>query len=306
MNNKINCFKIGSVVLSVQGLSEKALDGKEGYFRRFAVPECIPDIRLRYFLTRHIPGTDKETETAEDGSCRILRKGDQIWRWPAESGEKNKVCFVQKFSYGQRNHSDIFLDEKAFRTNPRLPVQAMGLDFLLAPRGYVILHASCVEYEEKAILFTAPSGTGKSTQAELWRSCRRGAEIINGDRIIAAFENRMPRVYGIPLCGNSGIVKNRELPIRAVVILGQAKENRITSLTGRDALSFILSESSIHAWDRVGTAGSLDTLLEIVRRVPVCRLDCRPDETAVRCLESWLRRQETDGQKSMGNGFPDQ
>ena len=42
------------------------------------------------------------------------------------------------------------------------------------------LHSSYIIYHDKAILFTGPSGIGKTTQAELWRDYQ-GAEIINGD-----------------------------------------------------------------------------------------------------------------------------
>ena len=35
--------------------------------------------------------------------------------------------------------------------------------------GGIMLHASCVEYEGKAYLYTARSGTGKSTHTHLWQ-----------------------------------------------------------------------------------------------------------------------------------------
>ena len=44
----------------------------------------------------------------------------------------------------------------------------MGLEHLLATQRAVILHSAYIDYKGKAILFSAPSGTGKSTQAELW------------------------------------------------------------------------------------------------------------------------------------------
>ena len=39
---------------------------------------------------------------------------------------------------------------------------AMGFDVLLAKERKLILHASFIVYRNKAILFSAPSGTGKS------------------------------------------------------------------------------------------------------------------------------------------------
>ena len=49
--------------------------------------------------------------------------------------------------------------------------------------GYdtLLMHGAVIAVGNKAWLFTAPSGTGKSTQAELWERYRN-AEQINGDR----------------------------------------------------------------------------------------------------------------------------
>ena len=60
---------------------------------------------------------------------------------------------------------------------------ALALEKVLIAHESIILHASYVNYNGKAILFTAPSGTGKSTQAALWEEYK-GAEIVNGDRVI--------------------------------------------------------------------------------------------------------------------------
>lgn len=62
-------------------------------------------------------------------------------------------------------------------------LNALAAERLIARNGGFVFHSSYVEVDGKAVLFTAPSETGKSTQAELWRSLR-GAEIINGDRSV--------------------------------------------------------------------------------------------------------------------------
>ena len=57
----------------------------------------------------------------------------------------------------------------------------IALECLLIHRGYVSLHAACVELNGKAIAFSGPSGTGKSTRAAAWQSAF-DAELISGDR----------------------------------------------------------------------------------------------------------------------------
>lgn len=163
-----------------------------------------------------------------------------------------------------------------------------GLPHILADFRRVILHSSFLAYREKAILFTAPSGTGKSTQAELWRVHRPGAEVINGDRSILSCDGGRPFAHGIPLCGTSGITKNRSLPVRAIVVLRQGPENRIRRLGGREAFSLLFSECSVSLWSREDTETVTDLLNGIISSVPVYLYACRPDASAVDDLEAAL------------------
>lgn len=51
---------------------------------------------------------------------------------------------------------------------------------ILLTKGVLHLHSSFVLHQGKALLFTGPSGIGKTTQAELWRDYQ-GSMIVNGD-----------------------------------------------------------------------------------------------------------------------------
>ncbi len=152
----------------------------------------------------------------------------------------------------------------------------------------MILHSSFLAYKGKAILFTAPSGTGKSTQAELWRVHRPGAEIVNGDRSVLSCDGGQPYAHGIPLCGTSGITKNRSMPVRAIIVLRQGPENRIRRLGAREAFTMLFSECSVALWSREDTGTVTDLLIGIISSVPVYLYACRPDASAVDDLEAAL------------------
>ncbi|WP_143449652.1 hypothetical protein [Lachnoclostridium sp. An76] len=163
-----------------------------------------------------------------------------------------------------------------------------GLPHILADFRRVILHSSLLAYKGKAILFTAPSGTGKSTQAELWRVHRPGAEIVNGDRSVLSCDGGQPYAHGIPLCGTSGITKNRSMPVRAIIVLRQGPENRIRRLGAREAFTMLFSECSVALWSREDTGTVTDLLIGIISSVPVYLYACRPDASAVDDLEAAL------------------
>ena len=164
----------------------------------------------------------------------------------------------------------------------------MCLDLIMAHHNRVILHSAYITYRGEGIVFTAPSGTGKSTQAELWANSHDDVEIINGDRSILSCDGDRPMVHGLPFCGTSGICKNVSAPLRAAVVLRQGRENRIRRLGSAEAIRLLMSECAVSPWDSDGTRNILDLLIRIVERIPVYYFSCVPDQSAVRVLEEAL------------------
>lgn len=113
-------------------------------------------------------------------------------------------------------------------------LNALEAEHLVTEQNGCIFHCSFIRWNGKAVLFTAPSQTGKSTQAELWH-LHRDARIINGDRAAVGLVNGVPMAQAIPFAGSSQYCVNRSVPLKAIVCLGQAKENRIMPLTGASA-----------------------------------------------------------------------
>ena len=95
----------------------------------------------------------------------------------------------------------------------------------------------------------------------------------------------MPVVRGVPFSGSSGICENVTLPLQAIVCLSQARETTIAPLTGIRAFRNIWEGCSVNLWNSVDVANATQTLLEIIRQVPVYQLSCTPDESAVLALE---------------------
>lgn len=160
----------------------------------------------------------------------------------------------------------------------------------LLQRGGLILHASMIETEGRAILFTANKQTGKSTQAALWRA-HRGARILNGDRALLQRKNGVWYAYGSPWCGTSDYCERAEAPLAAVVQLSQAKENRIARLTAKTVIAAFLEGCAYDPTDPKQTEAVMDLALSIYREVPFYHLACLPDETAVACLEDVLKQE---------------
>lgn len=168
-----------------------------------------------------------------------------------------------------------------------------GIHSAFISRDAVLLHASYIQTPKGAVLFTAPSQTGKSTQASLWERFA-GAEIINGDRAIVRKKGEQWFAYGISVCGSSDICKNKEAPVRVIIVLEQGKENTVQEMSRAEKYRSLLLASALYNWDIRQVEKVTEIILRLMEEVRVVRFICRPDEDAVRTLQRHLRKVEED------------
>lgn len=165
----------------------------------------------------------------------------------------------------------------------------VGLESLMLYRDRLCFHAACVRTDRGGLLFSGPSGIGKSTQAELW--CRhRGAKLINGDRPILGRGQAGWFAWGSPYAGSSHCYVNESCPINAIVMLRQGKNCTLRRLTPGEAFRAVWSGVTVPGWDAGATERACDLALGISAMVPVYELTCTPEEQAVILLERELRK----------------
>lgn len=170
----------------------------------------------------------------------------------------------------------------------RLPAFMAPEEFLLES-GAFLLHAAVIDWNGIGILFTGPSGIGKSTQAQLWAQLE-GAEILNGDRAIIRYQNGKFTAWGSPYAGTSGIYKKRGVPIGAIVALSQAETNHLSPLTGLPAFRQILQEATTAPWDPAFMSQLTDLLLTLTEQIPIWHLSCTPTPEAAQTLKDTLTK----------------
>lgn len=201
--------------------------------------------------------------------------------------EKPYAWLIWKMSTPRRLKCIILEEEAELYGNIAHLFQLIRLEQLCMLTGGLILHSSFVQWREKGILFTAPSGTGKSTQAELWHRLL-GAEIINGDRVILRRNNGIWKAYGLPYAGSSEIYLNKSANIGAIIVLRQADHNCIEDLKPGKAFQYLYSELILRSWDREYQEILTEELEDLVLHVPVYLLHCRPDRGAVDLVKEKL------------------
>lgn len=152
----------------------------------------------------------------------------------------------------------------------------------LPDRDTFLMHGAVISWRGKAYMFTAPSGTGKSTHISLWKKyLGEDVQIINGDKPFIAVSETETRAYGTPWAGKERWQNHTSDTLKGICILAQAKENKIRRLSPGESLMYLLRQ--IHFTENPEKAGHILELVDqMLRQVPVWYLECDISEEAVK------------------------
>lgn len=150
---------------------------------------------------------------------------------------------------------------------------------LLMRHNAILLHSSAVLYRGKAVLFCGASGAGKSTQAQLWQQ-HLGADIINGDRTVIRRTDGGFIGGGSMWSGTSHIYRPDHAPIAGIFLVEHGPEEKVERL-GFRAFKPLLTQTIVNSWDPEFMDRSAELLGDLMDKVPIYRLSCRPCREAV-------------------------
>lgn len=152
------------------------------------------------------------------------------------------------------------------------------------------IHCSSIEYEGMGIIFSAPSGTGKSTHVRLWRELYGDkVTIINEDRPAIRYINNTPMLCGTPWSGSSDHFANKTVPLKYIVMLEQAPVNCIEKISRTRAMQMLMPRCFLPYFDSGLMNEAINTLDRILNDVPVFLLKCLPNHEAVELVKKWLK-----------------
>jgi len=151
----------------------------------------------------------------------------------------------------------------------------------MTERGVLLLHGCAVCADGRAYLFTAPSGTGKTTHARLWLENIPGAFVVNGDKPLLRLSGARCEVCGTPWAGKEGVNANVIVPLDAICFLSRGEKNEIEPASFREVMPLLLQQTY-----RPARPDAMTRTLSLVRllgeRVRFFRLRCNMDGEAAR------------------------
>ncbi|MBQ7203040.1 MAG: hypothetical protein IJS03_03365 [Eubacterium sp.] len=157
-----------------------------------------------------------------------------------------------------------------------------------------VFHGAVISYEGRGYLFTAPSGTGKTTHIRLWQKYLDGVEIVNGDKPILHITEDSVYAYATPYAGKEGYQNKKSIKLSGICLVEQAKENSIKRLNASECLLRIITQI-YRPYDSAGVSKTLELLDNMLKAVPVFSLGCDISEDAVKCSYEALVGKEYNG-----------
>lgn len=151
----------------------------------------------------------------------------------------------------------------------------------------MVFHGAVVAYRGAGYLFTAPSGTGKTTHVALWRRhLGRAVTVVNGDKPILyvgdATAGEVVTAYGTPWAGKEHWQENASVPLRALCLITRGTENSIRKVDPGECVDRLLAQAHLPE----GTEARLktiDLLDRMLGALDVYELSCDMTTEAARC-----------------------
>ena len=141
-----------------------------------------------------------------------------------------------------------------------------------------LMHGAVVAVGDKAWLFTAPSGTGKTTHINLWLNNIPGSYVVNGDKPLIHIGDECT-VYGTPWAGKEGMNRNVGVKLCGIVILNRGLENQIKKVPMTQILP-VLIQQSYRPKEKTELEKTLSLLGRLGKKIPMYQLYCNMNPEA--------------------------
>lgn len=216
---------------------------------------------------------DYLTESAPDLEVRITSSDLQYERDHAESGQNGGYYNPVNGTFVSGTNQDGFLETLAVyrKISEYMPYW-----------DTILFHGSAVAVDNMAYLFTAPSGTGKSTHVRLWCELLGSrAQVVNDDKPLLRVSDGAVTVFGTPWNGKHHLGANMSAPLRAICFLKRSKINDICPISADEALPPLLNQVY-----RPRDPASLALVLKLIEKLRHCvaffELHCNMELDAAR------------------------
>ncbi|MCQ2227347.1 MAG: hypothetical protein MJZ01_05475 [Bacteroidales bacterium] len=286
---KTICISVANITIRMS--AEEPLDFSDAGFRGFVIASADEaDICISVSDATGDTHSEADRESWIVGDCRDMEFSENIW----EIGvTKNGENYIVVDSY--RHDSEYSWVKMRYKGNCgkiqicRRPQQSPTIDpyifptinllisNLLAKSNGFMIHSSVVDDGGKGYLFTAVSGTGKSTMAKLWKE--KGATIVNDDMIAITNGENTVEAHNIPMSYYNQ--EPRKIALRGIFLISQSPTNFIRPISGATAVLKLAANTIYHPFTKEDSTRHIKSVAESVQHVRLFELGFKPDTDIV-------------------------
>ena len=178
-------------------------------------------------------------------------------------------------------------------TDPFLERQAIQRAFAeyLLDFDTLLVHGSAIAADGEGFLFTAHSGTGKSTHTRLWRQVLGArAVIVNDDKPFLQLTETGVILHGSPWSGKHGLDCNLSVPLQGICILERGSKNQIGIMDAADALP-MLRKQTYQPMDAEKEARYLRLVERLAQSIPLWKMACNKEAQAATMAHEAMKSQ---------------
>lgn len=278
-------FQIGSFVFQIDYPSQIV---PPEHFMNFISQKSDYVYSYRFIIDENFPQPQGQRIAVRDDLI-VYQENDLEMRYIGVKGiEGYYACYQET----DQHAAVVYLNPerlKELNIDPAF-TSLLALEKRMLTYNEIVLHCAYIKYQGKAILFSAPSETGKTTQANLWEKYKQ-SQTINGDRSLLVKHQGQWFAQGWPVCGTSEICLNQNIEIKAIVMLSQDSYNHVEKLSPAKAFSLIYSQITINKWNQKDHMHAIDLIEQLIQDIDVYHLGCTISKEAVDCLYQLLYQQ---------------
>ena len=153
----------------------------------------------------------------------------------------------------------------------------------------LLLHGSALAVDGAGYLFTAHSGTGKSTHTRYWRQVfGERAVMVNDDKPFVQLTDEVAVLHGSPWSGKHGLDTNIAVPFRGICLLERGAENSIERIPPEVILPMV-QKQCYRPLDGEKEPAFLALTKRLAATVPAWRMACTKDPIAAQIAYDAMR-----------------
>ncbi len=145
--------------------------------------------------------------------------------------------------------------------------------------GAFVFHGSAVAVKEKAVVFTAPSGTGKTTHTRLWLKNVPESFVVNGDKPILRLVGGRVFICGTPWMGKENLGKNAVVPLAGICVLTRGSKNTIEPVPFLKVMPLLIGQT-YRPPEQEAMNLTLKYLETVAEKTPLYLLTCNTEDEA--------------------------